>query len=159
MCVCVLAGNWQSPLLCSCWCSASTTSSSLGCLIHIRDQAGKSECTVSCFSTHFRYFLCYTTCYERFASASSCEKCTEQQTHLHQVILLRPLAIHEGNAILVHRANAFFLVAWTCLALDLLHNILATLTKKQKHFVFLTFALFFCLWKLSAGQSKHYLAS
>lgn len=45
------------------------------------------------------------------------------------------------------------------LALDLLHNILATLTKKQKHFVFLTFALFFCLWKLSAGQSKHYLAS
>lgn len=149
--MCVLAGNWQSPLLCSCWCSASTTSSSLGCLIHIRDQAGKSECTVSCFSTHFRYFLCYTTCYERFAS--------EQQTHLHQVILLRLLAIHEGNAILVHRANAFYLVAWTCLALDLLHNILATLTKKQKHFVFLTFALFFCLWKLSAGQSKHYLAS
>lgn len=148
--MCVLAGNWQSPLLCSCWCSASTTSSSLGCLIHIRDQAGKSECTVSCFSTHFRYFLCYTTCNERFTSASSCEKCTEQQTHLHQVILLRRLAIHEGNAILVHRANAFFPAAWTCSII-----FWPLLTKKQKHFVFLTFALFFFLRKLS----KHYLAS
>lgn len=157
--MCVPAGNWQSPLLCSCWCSASTTSSSLGCLIHIRDQAGKSECTVSCFSTRFRYFLCYATCNERFTSASSCDKCTEQQTHLHQVILLRLLAIHEGSAILVHRANAFFMATWTSLALDMFHNILATFNWKTKTFYFPNFALFSCLWKLSAGQSKHYLAS
>lgn len=54
---CVSTGNWQNPLLCWCSCLVSTISSLWVCLIHLRDRAGRSVCTLSCSSTHFRYFL------------------------------------------------------------------------------------------------------